>query len=190
MGFATDLQRELDKQDLSLSGQYPELKVSFFTLVLNFAASDVSIWYGPKQERLAKCSLWPREVASRLQEIKGKLGSQVPAEEFQEKLREAYQRNAPRFESRRVPIIQMLAEMAFQLQTSKFKTDPRADNYKGYGRADFSYDLFRMRHSLLDRGLRLVVASRSYAAHPQDFLWIPESESVSGTVYSHLTFKE
>ena len=195
--FGTELEQELKKIGLPLLGQYPELRSGLFTLELDFDRGSVMIWYGPKQERLARCPLSPTEVGKCLEKVTQQLGAQLGEEEFLKKLHTAYRRALFTTGSKngdRVPIIGVLSEFAYLLQNSRFLQDPRRENYRGYSRADFSYDLFRIGQSrprtpLADR-LQLVVATRAYTRRRRDFLWVPDDESGSGATYSHLQFKE
>jgi len=187
--FGIELEQELKKIGLSLSGQYPELKVGLFTIELFFDKGLVTLWYGPKQERQAQCRLLSHEVASNVEKSRQQLGSHLDNDEFLKKLQEAYFRAAGTKQGESIPISTVLAELAFLLQNQQFRSDPRQDNYKGYSRADFSYDLFRIRQAV-NKNLHLTVATRANTRRRQDFLWIPDDERGKGTTYSHLQFKE
>ncbi len=187
--FGVELEQELKKIGLSLSGQYPELKSSLFTIELFFDKGLVTLWYGPKQERLTQCRLLSSEVASNVEKFRQQLGSHLDNDAFLKKLREAYFRATDTKRGEPSLVTSVLAELAFLLQNQQFRSDPRQDNYKGYSRADFSYDLFLARRSL-NKNLHLTVATRANTRRRQDFLWIPDDESGKGTTYSHLQFKE
>lgn len=195
--FGIELERELQKQGLSLSGHYPELKSGLFTIELDFDKWQVILWYGPKQERLSQCGVSSVEVAKKISELRGQLGSHVNEEEFLKRLYRAYQRTLMSKGSKEgasVPIIEVLSEAAYLLQEPRFHQDPRREHYKGYSRADFSYDLFRVRRlepsDLFRKKLHLVVATRAFTRRRRDFLWVPDDETGKGTVYSHLKFEE
>ena len=187
--FGIELEQELKKTGLSLSGQYPELKGGLFTIELFFDKGLITLWYGPKQERLAQCRLLSHEVASNVEKVRQQLGSHLDNDAFLKKLREAYLRAADAKQSEPLPVTSVLAELAFLLQSQQFHSDPRQDNYKGYSRADFSYDLFRIRQAV-NKNLHLTVATRAYTRRRQDFIWIPDNESGKGTTYSHMQFRE
>lgn len=192
--FGVELEQELKGKGLSLSGQYPELKAGLFTIELDFDKRRVTLWYGPKQERLDQCDLLAVEVANRVEKVRQQLGSHLEEEEFLKKLQKAYFRAAGNQQDAPVPIIEVLGELAYLLQSPQFCQDPRRENYKGYGRADFSYDLFRVQrseqHTLFASRLHLTVATRDHTKRRQDFLWVPDDESGGGTRYSLLQFKE
>ena len=187
--FGIELEQELKKIGLPLSGQYPELKAGLFTIELFFDKGLVTLWYGPKQERLTQCRLLSHEVASNVEKVRQQLGLHLDNDAFLKKLREAYLRAADAKQSEPLPVTSVLAELAFLLQSQQFRSDPKQDNYKGYSRADFSYDLFRIRQTV-NKNLHLTVATRAYTRRRQDFLWIPDDESGKGTTYSHLQFRE
>lgn len=191
--FGLELEQELKKLELSLSGHYPELKTGLFTLELDFDRQQVTIWYGPKQERLGQCRMLASEVSDRLEKAKQKLGSQLEPDELLKRLYTAYSRVAAGKQDDAVPITAVLTELAYIIQGPKFHQDPRRENYEDYGRADFSYDLFRIRQQLaglLGKKFNLIVATRTNTQRRQDFLWIPSNENGEGTVFSHLQFKE
>lgn len=192
--FGVELEQELKKKGLPLSGQYPDLKAGLFTIELDFDKKRVTLWYGPKQERLDQCRLSAVEVANRIEKVGRQLGSHLEEEEFLKKLQMAYSRMPGSERGEPVPIIGVLPELAYLLQGSQFRRDPRRENYKGYSRADFSYDLFRIRrpqqHTFFASRVHLTVATRDQTKRRQDFLWVPDDENGRGTTYSHLQFKE
>ena len=192
--FGAELEQELRQLGLSLSGQYPELNAGLFTIELDFDKGKTTLWYGPKQERLDQCPLSVNKIVIHLERARQELGSQLPEEELLEKLREAYYRAVGTKRGEPVPIIRVLAELAFLLQGPRFLQDPKQENYKSYGRADFSYDLFRIRRFFLKHSrfskIHLTIATRSYTRRRSDFLWVPDGENGEGTTYSHLRFEE
>jgi len=187
--FGGVLEEELKKKGLSLSGQYPDLKTGLFTIELDFDREEAILWYGPKQERLSQCPLNAVEVVKSVEKIKGQLGGNLDKAEFLQRLQEAYSRVVGDEAGDPAPIIDVLTEFAYLLQSSRFLQDPRREHYRGYGRADFSYDLFLLRQSSLPEGLHLLVATRARTRRRRDFLWVPDNVSGRGTTYSHLQFK-
>lgn len=191
--FGIDLDQALQSLGLPLTGTYPYLKAGLFMLQLNFEKDRVTIWYGNEQERLGECRLLPEEVAKRLEHLLQSLGSGIEAERFPRILQHAYQRTCTRINNpigQRVPINAVLPEVAFLIQKDAFFHNPARENYRSYSRADFSYDLYRLRSALVASGLKLAVAVRAYTQRRQDFLWIPDNDQGQGTTYSHLQFEE
>ena len=195
--FGTELEKALRERGLSLQGYYPKFKSGLFTIELDFDGGRSVLWYGPNQERLGYCTLSSEEIAKKIEEFRGQLGSRFSEEEFLKVLYRAYERVLVTTGGRDgdpVPIIKVLPEVAHLLQEALSHTDPQQEHCKEYGRADFSYDLFQLRRldqsTLFERRLHLVVATRAYTKRRQDFLWIPDDETGKGTPYSHLKFEE
>jgi hypothetical protein len=129
---------------------------------------------------------------SNIEKAKKELGSGLNEEELLQRIHSAYYRVVGGKRGEPAPIIEVLAELAYLLQSQKFRQDPRKENYRSYGRADFSYDLYRVRKyqsSNLSR-LRLNVATRIDTRRRANFLWVPDDESGKGTTYSKLVFEE
>lgn len=188
--FGTLLETELVKIGLGLGGHYPELKAGMFTIELDFDKKQANLWYGPKQEKLDRVRLSAAEIAKRIEKLKKQLGSELSEDQFVDKMRRACVRAADGQTGKSVPIGDVLAEMAYLCQDSRFRQDPRRENYRTYGRADFSYDLYKHRSTAAYKGLSLTVASRAYTKNRKRFLWVPDDEQGKGTTYSHIKFKE
>lgn len=169
--FGIEFEKELKQCDLLLTGHYPKFKVWMFVIEVNVDKFTATIWYGPKQEKLESSSLIPSKIAKRLAEIKNKLGSKIDKDELFEKLKEAYIEVSQQFKQKEVPILEVKKEFSLLLQKEK------------YSRADFSYDLFRLKDN---KNLKLRVAARAYTKTRKDFLWIPSNEKGEGYVYSHI----
>lgn len=193
--FGAQLDPALRPLGLTLSGQAPELKAGIFTIELDVNKGCARIWYGPKQEFLGDSPLSPDAIAKHLAKAQASLGARIEPSAFLDKLHEACRRVScknPRDPGR---IIAVLGELAPLLQSTKFRSDPRAEHYVSYGRADFSYDLFRVskldQPTLFPQRFRLKVATRANTRQRQDFLWVPEDEKTGkGTTYSHIEFSE
>ena len=192
--FGVGLEQRLGEMGRSLSGHYPELKTGLFTIELDFDRGHALLWYGPRQEQLGRYRLSPQEVANRVQKSEQNLGVELPVGDFLARLEEAWLSCVEGKRSRKAPIIQVLFQLSFLLQTPNFRSDPRREYYRGYGRADFSYDLYRVQREAEQtwqrKGLHLAIATRSQTEQRARHLWIPESEDGRGSAYSHITFKE
>ncbi|RKY04642.1 hypothetical protein DRP77_03290 [Candidatus Poribacteria bacterium] len=189
-----ELEELLREKGFSLKGHYPELRTSFYTIELDFEKGEANIWFGPKQEWMGKARLNPREIANKLFKIhEAVTGRKFDDDSFLSKLIDAYRGTILRRglkEGENAPIIEVLAEMAFLMQDRKFLTDPRRENYRSYGRAFFSYDLYRLKTRSKDgMELNLTVASRRYTRKRSDFLWIPTDENGNGSYFSHIRFR-
>lgn len=188
--FGVDLEALLRQSGFTLSGNYPELKAGLFTLILDFSTCRVTVWYGPKQERLAGCPMWPETVAARLVKIHRKLGGSLTEESFRRALKESYMSLTEGAYSIALPIVDVIEafsslEAGYCLTTGSKRTKSKAAK-----RSDFSYNLFRFAGPLMRTGLQLQVASLYHTRRRRDFLWVPDSESGDGTVYSHVVWRE
>ena len=193
--FGIKLEGFLKEQGFELKGQYPQLKAGLYTIEVDFDKAQTNIWYGPKQELMGRAKLSPSEVAKQVERThKGLTGRPLNEESFLKKLHEAYLRTLSKMgrkEGEHAPILHVLAEYVFLEQDKKFYTDPRREHFKGYSRAFFSYDLYRLRQRrLLGKELSLVVATRADTVRRERFLWVPTDDKGNGTVYAYLYFRE
>jgi hypothetical protein len=187
--FGPELEVALKDVGLPLSGHYPELKAGLFTVALDFSTYRVTLWYGPKQERLGQCPMWPSTVADKLAKLGETLGGPVTAESFRIDLQQAYMGLTEGKLSGSVPIIEVL-EALWSVQAGHFsQTGPAERKSASTKRADFSYNLFRFAGALIAAGLQLRVASLAHTRRRGDFLWVPDSESGRGCVYSHVVWR-
>lgn len=185
--FGLELSSELEALGVQLAGNYPDFTAGVFTIHVDSTKSQADLWYGPKQEKLCSCVASVRDVAATLSAARSKLGSSLSAHEFLTTLRNAYEGLSVRLQTEQVPIVKLLVELAITLQSTAFLTDPRKENYSGYSRADFSYDLLRYGRN---SDIKLSVASRAETRSRKDFLWIPDDSSgVSGVAYSQVSLK-
>lgn len=191
--FALELEQELRYHGLSLSGHYPDLKSGLFTIEVNFERNKAVIWYGPKQEELQECPISPKRVASSILKIRQEFDSKTTEDKVIELISEAYHRTKNQ-NSQDVPIIQILIQVVLLQQTKKFLEDPKHKYFKEYTRANFSYDLYRIRKAQLSemKGVKiyLTTATRATTRQRSEFLWVPDDENGNGTAYSFLRVEE
>jgi hypothetical protein len=193
--FASELNHSLQEINLKLDGNIREgLKVGFLKLKLDIRRDQITIIYGTDKEILAECPIRVGVVKSYIEKylIQEKLASNIPVEELFTHIKEAYER-ARKYTSTHegVPINLLLPELAILIQDQKFKENPLQENYKSYTRANYSYDLHRLREAgYLQQDLVLHIASKEYTKEQKDFLWIPKSSNgLDGGNYSHLIIK-
>lgn len=193
--FGVELERLLAEQGWKLHGHVPDLRVSFYTLEVDEAKAEVQIWFGPKQEPLARARLVPQEVVKRLLQVdKDLVERPLDEQQFIKNLFSAYEMVLLRLNLRpgdRAPIVDVLMHLSLLLQDRKFQADPRREHFRGYSRAHFAYDLYRLRQRrLLDQELVLGTATRAYTGNRRDFIWVPSDQSGNGTVYAHVIFRQ
>lgn len=191
--FGKALEEELKQIGFKLEGHYPLLKTSFYTLEVNFEKGTVTIWYGPRQERLKVCGFSSKKIAQRLSD----LHNSITKREFNDKafllkLYEACKTVA--YEEKKnigapLPIVKVLLEYVSLVQDDKFKVCSVKENYTSY-RPFFSYDLYRLKERKIgEYELELITATRAYTRKRKDFLWIPMNDKGGGSYISHIRFR-
>lgn len=179
--FGNKLAEGLAPLGLNLKGQYPRLTAGLFTFILEFERGRCEIWYGPKQEKLTTTTLDVEKVIRSIQKINGNLGSGLEPDALIEKIVHAYQHVKLDSPDAPVKLPMLLPYMALQVQSKGFNADPLKRLYRDYGRADFSYDLYRLRS--WNRPFRLKTATRRQTTRRADFLWVPSRIDVEGGDY-------
>lgn len=169
--FGLELEKRLSECNLSFSGHYPTFKAGMFTIEANINKFVATVWYGPKQERLVTSPLIPSRVIKGLTSIREKIGSKIPEDELLEKLKEAYLKASTQSNQKEVQISLVHRELQAILKPQK------------YDRADFSYDLYRLRNN---KKIKLRIAARAYTKKKSDFIWVPSGENGEGAFYSHI----
>jgi len=196
--FGSELAKELKLRGLDLSGNLPDLECGFVTIAPDLERGEVTIWFGPRQEKLEKCGLKPAEVARRVEELRRRLGSGLGAEEFHAVLRQAMERAglggaglgaAGKPQS----LGNVLTEVAFLLQKPAFRQDPSRERFQNYTRADFGFDLYRMQlpgaSPRFSDSFSLVGSTRAQTKSRAGFIWVPQQDSCRGATYSEIQWK-
>ena len=191
--FGIELEANLKDINISLSGQYPDLTAGLYTFTLDLDKQEVIIWFGPKQERLGKCPLSATKVKCFIENCMKNMGSNINEEEFIRILHDTCCLISDKYKNGRIPIMKVLPLLSVNLQSNKFKLDPKKDNYRSYSRSDYSFDLYRIRQyskmQIMNKELHLTVAIKSYTNKQYESLWIPDNITGRGTRYSHLEFR-
>lgn len=183
--FGLELEKGMQAMGLELKGHYPTLHAGLFQFKLNFDKGQCRIWYGPEQEALADPRLDATEVATTVKKLREKLGSTIDVSLLLDKIRVAYRHARLETPSGPIALTTMLPYVALAVQSGKFRADPRK-GYRGYGRADFSYDLFRLQGKI-----HLVTATRQQTQKRGDFLWVPTREDIeSGGYFASMKLEE
>ncbi len=193
--FASTLSELLKADNLELRGQYPELKVKYYTIEIDFPRNKAVVWYGPRQESVSTLRVDPNAVYKAIKTIEKNLYErQFDETKFLQEIHEAYAniiRKNQLLEGERVDILAVLKELTFLKQDNRFSTDPKKENLKEYGRAPFSFDLFRLRQRRIGtKTLTLDVATRMNTAAKSGFLWIPNNTDGDGFACAYVAFKE
>lgn len=187
--FGIVLEEGLTPLGIRLRGQYPKLYGGLFTFDLKFDKGRCVIWYGPEQEKLSDMVLDAGKVAESIGKFQGALGSSLAVDHLMAKLQQAYRHTRLDHSGPAVPLLALLPYMALLLQSDSFIQNPRKESYRGYSRADFSYDLHRV--SAAEPNFRLIIATRQQTQSHGQFLWVPAREDVeSGNYFAMIEMKE
>lgn len=191
--FAEALTEAMKEKGFEPDGRFPDLKTWLLTLSFDFDRQRMTIWYGPKQERLGIEKLDAKKIAKKVEEIHRSLAEKPLNEnDFMNRLYTAYMRllrinNLN--EGEYVPIIQVLNELSFIIQDKSFMIDPSKVNFTEYTRVQFSYDLYRCKNVYEGKILELETATMKKSMNRADYLWIPKNDYGEGQVCSSLRFR-
>jgi len=191
--FGLNLERILEESGFELKGRYPRLMASFYTIKLDLESNKAALWYGPEEEFISIIPLNADRVATTLTVFHRKL-TERPFDE-DKFIRDVYQayltvlRKLSRHDGEKVPITNLMLEIAYAKQDRKFRTDPRRVNFRDYGRINFSYDLYRLKRKEIEgKIMTLAAATRLHVKDRERYLWIPVNEKGEGMVYSDIHF--
>lgn len=193
--FGIKLENLLRDRGFELTGHYPILKTSFYIIEVDFDKAQANIWYGPEEELMAISKLSTAGVVKCIEQVEKSLTDRpLDEDDFLKKLNEAYKNALIKIEGKEgdhAPILKVLVEFVFSGQDRSFSVDPRKENFKGYGRAYFSYDIYRLKkRRFLNKELSLVPATRAKTGKREDFLWVPSDDKGNGDRCAYLFFRE
>ena len=147
--FGYELEKILEEYGLKIKGDYSHLSVLLYTLEVDLDNLKVNIWFGNKQEKVAVTNLNPELVTKKILSEYEKMKSyEINEEDFISKLYKAYSIAALKNNIKvgnKVRLSYVLQEYVLLLQGRKFLTNPTKSNFRGYGRVQFSYDLYRLK---------------------------------------------
>lgn len=193
--FAGRVAAALKAKGIVVEGNLPLLRARAFTLEFDFGTrSRITIWLGPRMERLVVCEPDPEMVASAVATLNANLfgapfDGMAVLEELLQACRMAITRqNLP--VGSRVPLTALMAEWAMGRQDPAFFADPRRENFRGTSRAEFAALLSRLTvRATRDEELRFDVATMAQSRRPVDHLWVPRGDSGDGVLLAtaHVT---
>ena len=192
--FGEELEQLLKAQGYSLEGNYPKLKTSFYTILVDIRSNRVTLYYGPEAERIAATPALPERVCDEIFKYDAFLADRVIDEGvFLANLFEAYSVCLHRSKKRigaEVPIPEILSTFAFVTQDTRFTKNPVRANYRDYDRATFSHDLYSLKERTSGgHEMGTATARRRETRSRYDTLWIPAS-SGRGELISGIKFRE
>jgi hypothetical protein len=193
--FSTELGRILDKEyGLPLRGRFPVFIASHFRIKLDLEHDSVAVGYGADEEPLEKAKADPKTVAQKINGHQRELeGNLLPDDAFLSRFAEAYDRVvkltglAPGDEA---PILEVLREFVWGIQSKKFFADPRRENFRTYSRVNLSYQIYKLVNRRVGhRKFELVEASVAAGGPRKDaHLWVPKGDAGDGVSYAAVVF--
>jgi len=194
--FGKELEQLLKAHDYPLEGNYPKLKTSFYTIIVDIRSNRVTLYYGPEAEKIVSCPALPENVCNEILKYDAFLATRAPDDDlFLTNLFEAYSICLHRSNKKigvGVSIPEILPMFAFITQNSTFMRNPIRANYHEYDRAMFSYDLYNLKKRTINNyEMVTITARRGETKNRYDTLWIPSSSGRgSGELISGIKFRE
>jgi hypothetical protein len=190
LSFGKELAEGLKGLGIVLRGQYPDLYAGLYHLKLEFEKGLCKLFWGP--EPIKSLKLNSKEIISVLYRHNQSLRNRkFDLEDFYQNLYKAYQRalmSEEKEEGEKVPIVDVLNEFVFLIQTEKFRSDPKRQSFKEYTRIEFGYDLYLFRKKDPWGRLKLSVATFDATKSRLRALFVPDSEE-EGTRYAYVALK-
>ena len=191
--FGSDLAAALMPHNFILEGHLPKLKISAYTIEVDFPADKVTLWFGTEIEKLDTTKALPEKVVESLLKNHEAI-TRRPFDEkaFLQTLKTAYQmylaRNM-RAAGTDAPLPEIHTFCSILMQKDKFRRNPVKENLTEYTRAMFSYDLSRLKNRSVDQSeLKLSTATRSETQVKGDYFWIPPFEGTPSGIYARMKF--
>ncbi|MBM3461636.1 MAG: hypothetical protein FJX76_06000 [Armatimonadetes bacterium] len=171
----------------------PEFRLGPLTALFDLSRRSASVRYARLE--LEKVAATPEAVLEACRRgILALEGKGFDAERYFHVLLDAYKVRLTRTNQpmgSRVELADLLAEIAFSMQSERFYDDPQRENFVPYSRVQFAYDLARLRRAgkLSHQGLRLALGSATAGTTKQKsrVLYI-EDERGNGQYYLTLWF--
>jgi hypothetical protein len=193
--FSTELEKLLaDQFGLQVRGVYPVFIASYFRIKVDVEHDSAEICFGADEEPLESTKADPQVVAQKINGLQRELeGNLLPDDAFLARFAEAYDRAAKLKNlepTEKAPILEVLNQFVWEIQSRKFVADPRRENFRPYSRVNLAYQLFRLVNKRAGhRTFELTVAGKAEASRKETHLWVPTNDSGDGTHYAWVVFK-
>lgn len=194
--FGQELKKLLENDDKQMRGQYPLLRVGFYTLKLDFEFGNAILYFGQEVEKLkSKIPLQPETIFKTIKKYDDALRKvKFNPEEIFKDIYQAYKNRLTLMNKsfgEKLLLTEVLGEFVILKQSKNFFIDPKRENYKEYSRVTLSYLLYLLKESnLYQRGMRLHVATFDATVNKLHSLWIPDNDKGNGTYYSYISFEK
>ena len=191
MRFGMELEEEMRRFGFILRGHFPLLRTSFYSLEFDFRKNSLTIWYGPRQDKLGTCMLEAKKISKRVSRFHEMITKRPFSDlEFLKGLYRAYVtavQTGKKKMGEPLPIASLLREYVSLSQRNKPNTSVVSNHHNAIY---FSYDLFRLREKGIEGfELELITATRMYTRRKRDFVWVPVNEKGEGRFISHARFR-
>lgn len=193
--FARQLREAAEAQGVgcqTLGSTPPTLRLEPFTVELDFKKGQAELSYSRLEVATVPldCDQILRERAKMLASLDG--GDFIP-EEYLHRVWEAYRRCLAAGGLKagdRVELMDLLPELAFLMQSDRFRKDPTRETFKPYGKVRFAYDLARLRRSrqLEYQGARLTLGTATLGSTRQKDRVLFLEEAGQGQYYLTIAF--
>uniref|UniRef100_A0A7C4TGG3 Uncharacterized protein n=1 Tax=candidate division WOR-3 bacterium TaxID=2052148 RepID=A0A7C4TGG3_UNCW3 len=184
------------KDNIVIRGQFPNLRIGFYTLNLNFEFGEAILYFGPQIERIkSKISLEPQTIYKVIKSYDEDLKKvKFEPREFHYDMKKAYKRRiilSGKTYGEKIPLLDILNEYVLLKQSPQFFIDPKKENFSEFSRIKLSYLLYLYKNSeLSERKPHFYVATFDATTDKRRALWIPDNEEGEGTYYSYISFAE
>lgn len=193
--FGQKLQSLFIDKDLRVNGQYPLLRVGFYTLKLDFEFGQAGLFFGPEIEKIvSRIDLQPQTIVDTLLDYDKRLRAlDRSLHDYLEQLKQAYLivlRIHGKPFGEKVLVSDVLREFVVMQQHKRFFIDPQKGNFTDCSRVRLAFILYRIKQEgVAEHGLRFHVATFDATTDKLQSFWIPENEQAEGTHYSHISFE-
>lgn len=194
--FGEKLKALFQSENRIIKGQYPILRIGFYTLVLNFEFGEAVLYFGPQIEKLrSKIPLEPEIVYQTIKKFDGELRKKkFDPKEFYLDLENAYKRRLSilnRSYGEKVLLVDVFDEYVFLKQSAQFLIDPRKENYREFSRVELAYFLYLFKKSEFgQQPIHLYIATFDATTDKKQSIWIPDDEEGEGTYYGYMAIEK
>lgn len=198
--FGKELDRMLKEKGINLRGQYPTLYIGIYKLEIDFSKGSAKIFFGPELLK-SGVILNPSKIISTIDSLEIELKDRkIDYTDFSKKLYEAFVRASKLYMSesstgeQKVTITAVFNELTLALQSPAFRRNPTKENFRGYNRWLFGYDLYKLkelkRNVINNKEWGLIIATMEAAKKEEHYLWVPANMAGEGNRYSYIFFRE
>ncbi len=195
--FGRDLVNELASVGRSCEVAFPFVYSGMYTLRFDPEMRKVEVALGTDVVLMTISSPTPARIVRGLDRVTKEIENRPwDPKKFEVELRKSYSlvaasRGVPVGE--KVPINEVMVQMALLKQKSTFLSNPKKENYRGYGRAAFAYDLMHARSSEPPIGFRLHGATQDLTSDSKKYIWVPTRTAGArpvGSPVSYISFEQ